>query len=182
MSRYDEMLTYIPDYYLTSAVVLALLSAEGPEIDSVRAAFQDVLNQFYATTATDAGLTLWENELGLSTLGTRTIEERRSRVISKLRGVGTVTNDLLKSVAESYENGSIDIIENAAGYSVTVKFVDQRGIPSNINDLEAAIQEIIPAHIALTFQFIYTTWGEVKTLTWAEVATGTWADLKTKEV
>ena len=89
---------------------------------------------------------------------------------------------MIKNVSESFSNGEVNIIENNLNYSFIVKFVGMLGIPPNMDDLQAAIEEIKPAHLTFTFEYTYTAWEDVKKLTWGQVATGTWEDLKTRKV
>lgn len=166
------MKNYLPDFLRGSQVFVSLIDAEGDEFDQYRTSVEDLLKQFYVETAT-WGLDLWEQMLGLSSYAGKPDDQRRSRIISKLRGMGTVTVSLIKNVAESYVYGTVEVTENHAAYSFTVKFVDPRGIPPNLDDLQTAIEEIKPAHLAVEYQFSYTVWGELNTWnqTWGELNT-----------
>ncbi|WP_138751793.1 putative phage tail protein [Paenibacillus sinopodophylli] len=57
------------------------------------------------------------------------------------------------SVATSYEN--------LPDYTIGIKFVSSLGIPPNIEDLEAAIRAALPAHLAVQYEYTYTTFGEI---------------------
>mgnify|MGYP001009127868 FL=1 len=87
-------------------------------------------------------------------------EFRRERIRAKIRGIGTVTKQMIEVVAKSYSNGEVEVIENPADYSFKIKFVGVRGIPANMADLTLTIEEIKPAHLAYTFEFTYITWAE----------------------
>lgn len=186
MSRADVMLAYVPKFIQTARAYKAIIDAEGTEFDLLRTNLEDILKQFYVETATEWGLDLWEQMLGLKSYAGKPLDQRRSRIISKLRGMGTVTVSLIKNVAESYVYGAVEIIENPAQYSFTVKFIDARGVPPNIDDLKAAIEEIKPAHLAVAYEFRYLIWDELdaknitwdqlgaKNLTWDEFETGGW--------
>ncbi len=180
--RGQEMLSYLPRYYETSRVMRSILQAEGAELDKLRQALDEILAQFFVNTAT-WGLDRWEEELGLSSYAGKPDDQRRSRIMSKLRGYGTITVSLIKNVAESYVYGTVDVIDHPEIYSFTIKFVDPRGIPPNLDDVKAAIEEIKPAHLAVEYQFTYTVWGELNTWgkTWGEFNTLglTWGDLMT---
>lgn len=174
---------YGPEYFRSDRTFLALLQAEGGEFDQIRASMNDILAQFYVETATDWGLDLWEQMLGLTSYAGKPLDQRRSRIISKLRGMGTVTVHLIKNVAESYVYGTVEVTEHPELYSFTIKFVDPIGIPPNLDDLKEAIEEIKPAHLAVEYQFTYTVWGELTNWgkTWGELNTLglTWGDLMT---
>lgn len=172
-TRADIMKSYGPEHFKTDKVFSAILEGEGEEFGQIRTSIDDILKQFFVETATEWGLDLWEQMLGLTSYAGKPLDQRRSRIISKLRGMGTVTVSLIKNVAESYVYGTVEVIESPATYSFTIKFVDPGGVPPNLDDLKAAIEEIKPAHLGVEYQFTYTVWGELNT--WGK----TWGDLNT---
>jgi len=142
----------------------------------VNHSIQDFIDQCFIETAT-WGLAYWEDTVGVLTDVLKDINQRRSVVKAKVRGSGTVTVQFIKNVASSYSNGDVDILEHPSIYSFEVKFVGTRGIPPNLPDLQASINQIKPAHLAVTYTFVYTTWDQVKIVKWSDVKTSTWAGL-----
>lgn len=177
-----RMLELCPKYYELSRVFTASCQAIGSELDELWQAIQDVLDQIFVSTAT-WGLDQWEKMLGLPTYSGKPDDHRRSRIISKLRGIGTVTVELIKNVAESYVNGAVEVENYPEEYRFTVKFVDARGVPPNLDDLKEAIEEIKPAHLAVEYRFTYTVWSELPQwgITWGQIVQQglTWEELKT---
>lgn len=167
---------YLPPYLTTTKIFTNLFSAEQPEIDGVNSNRQDIVNQCFVSTAT-WGLDYWESSLGIVTDHGKDITYRRTVVNAKLRGSGTVTVNLIKSVANSFSNGQVDVIEHNEVYSFEVKFVGTIGVPPNMTDLQDAIEQIKPAHLAVTYTYLYTQWSKADTTTWSTVKTGTWDDL-----
>lgn len=161
--RGQEMLTFLPRYYETSRVMRSLLQAGGTELDGLEATFQESLRQFFVATAT-WGLDIWEKELGLTVIPNLTDDERRMRIVSQIKGFGTCTISLVKQVAESYKYGDVEVIEDFPVYTVTIKFVDTRGIPSNLDNIKAALRAVVPAHLDLKYEFSYLTWDELDSL------------------
>ena len=149
------------EFYESNDEFTALLQSEGLEFDKLKLAIDETLNQFYVRTAT-WGLDRWETELGLSPAPLLTNQERQDRIVSKLRGFGTATIRIIKRVAESYDNGEIDVVENCPEYMIKIVFVDTRGIPSNIADLKTALRDIIPAHLYIEYQYRYNTYGDLE--------------------
>lgn len=159
------MKTYLPGLYEKSRVVDELLQVEGVELDKLRQALNETLDQFFVRTST-WGLDTWEQELGLSPAPDQPEGERRDRVVSRIRGTGTATIRIVKEVAESYDHGAIDVVEDFAAYAVTIQFVDTTGVPPNLTDLQAAVRAVVPAHLALEYQLNYLIWDELNTKAW----------------
>jgi hypothetical protein len=159
------MIGYMPTFYEECREMMAIVETEGEELDQLRSAIDEVLDQFFVDTST-WGLDIWEKELSITVDLNKPLAERRSVVKSKLRGTGTVTFELLKNVAESYDNGAIEVSDTPGEYSIEIKFVDTLGLPTNLDDLKDAIEEVKPAHLAVTYTFRYLTIDEVdQTLT-----------------
>ncbi|WII36809.1 YmfQ family protein [Paenibacillus thiaminolyticus] len=149
-----EMFSFLPAYYETSRVMQADMQAKGAELDMLLRAMDETLEQFFVRTAT-WGLDRWEMELGIPTEKGKPIEQRRAVVESKLRGAGKFSGRLVKSVAEAYDGGKVDVSFQPTEWGFTVKFVDTIGIPPNIDDLKAVIEEIKPAHLIVQYEFSY---------------------------
>jgi Uncharacterized protein conserved in bacteria len=179
--RGQEMLRYLPGYYEASRIMRAVLQAQGAELDRLRGALDEILDQFYIDTAT-WGLDIWEQMLAMPPSADETLEERRDRIKSKIRGYGTATIQTIKKVAESYDKGIVDVAEDYSAMRVIIRFVDTTGVPSNIEDLKAILRELVPAHLAIDFEYNYFTWDELdsKAWTWDELdALGiTWDQLE----
>ncbi|WP_051824110.1 putative phage tail protein [Clostridium sulfidigenes] len=173
----NTLFSYMPKYYKTSKVLDDLNNANAIELTFFKSKLNDVLNQFFIDSA-DFSLERWEKELGIDVNNNYNVEYRRSRILSKLRGQGTITVKLIKEVAESYNNGIVDVIEDNPSYSFIIKFISNKGVPPNIDDLKAAIDEIKPAHLAVIYEFTYNTWDMVSGLTWGGAINKTWNQLR----
>lgn len=174
-----EMLADLPDYYATSRVMSTNMNAQGCELDELWKSLDGALNQYFVSTAT-WGLERWENELGIGIDETKPVSQRRSVILSKLRGIGTVTIQMIRSVAEAYDGGKVEVSLQPETYTFTVRFVDTRGIPPNLDDLKAVIEEIKPAHLAVEYAFTYTQWLELKQKTWGDLKNFTWGEVMTR--
>ncbi|MWC26624.1 putative phage tail protein [Paenibacillus sp. MMS18-CY102] len=140
----------------------------GQRLDSFGSRLADFLLQLDIETATWA-LLIYEKECGIVTDPTKTLEDRRAVIKSKMRGSGKADAALIQLVVNSWTNGGVDIsFEDGV---ITVTFNDVTGIPSNMNDVKAAIELVKPAHLPITFIFNYMTWDELdaKGLTWNEL-------------
>ncbi|NLW89978.1 MAG: DUF2313 domain-containing protein [Syntrophomonadaceae bacterium] len=183
-----SMLQCCPEYYQTSLIFKTYLQTAGAELDTYVTGIDLLLAAMFVATAPDWALDIWESELGLVSYSGKALDQRRSRIISKIRGIGTVNIALIKSVAEAYTYGSVEVTPDPATYSFTITMTDKHGIPSNYEDMQAAIEEIKPAHLGVTYVLRYLIWNELdaegltwnevdaKALTWNDFELGGWID------
>ena len=172
-----SLLDKFPSFWLGSPEFCDLQQALDPEAAALRAVAEDAMAQLDVNTAT-WGLKYWEQALGVPVDKEKEPAYRRSRIISKLRGAGVTTTAMVKSVAEAFSNGEVEIISDSAAYTVTIKFVGAIGTPPNMADLTAALRDIMPAHLAWVYEYTYNTWAVTKQHTWAELKSRTWAAVK----
>lgn len=175
-----DLMGLLPEFYRNSLEVVDLQGAIQPAAQAAQTARNDLIAQLNVATAT-SGLDVWETALGLKTDPSKSLEFRRTRIMSKLRGQGTTTVAMLKNVSESFSNGAADILEYPAEYRFEIKFVGTWGVPPNMNDLTAAIEEIKPAHLVYAFVYIFRTHGQLAAYTNAQLANYTHEQLREQE-
>lgn len=156
-----SMFDYGPKMYEELVESVAIIETEATEIELLHSRIADVLNQFNVESST-WGLKAYEYEVGVTTDVNKPIDQRKSVVISKLRGAGVTTRELIENVAEAYANADVEVTEDNPHYNVIVKFVGVLGIPPNMSDLERSLREIIPAHMIYTLVFTYVTYDMLK--------------------
>ena len=177
------MLKKLPSYYRKSKVMQELFESIESEFQRLKDKVTLTENQFFVILS-DENITLHEQDTGLTPDPSADMDTRRGRVLSKLRGTGTVTKTMMKNVAASFVNGDIEIIEYPSRYCFGVKFTSRNGVPYNITDIQAMIEEIKPAHLAVEYIFTYRMWEEVlNTLkSWEETRSYTWYNLLCFEI
>lgn len=173
-----DLMVKLPEHYQNSPQVRELQRVLGLMADEAEGALEETLAQFFPQTAYGWGLELWERAYGIPVDLSKPLEYRRTRVISKLRGQGATTVAMIQNVAESFSNGQVEIEEHNDEFYFVVRFTSNYGVPPNIEDLRAAINEIKPAHLAWLFEYLYRTWGQAGAYTWGALAEHTWDDLK----
>ncbi|SMF72492.1 hypothetical protein SAMN05661091_0875 [Paenibacillus uliginis N3/975] len=152
MSKTEAWLSYLPSYYQEITEMKSIASAKGAELDNLADRLEDMLDQHYPETATWT-LSRYEQDLSIPTNLSKPVEQRRSVIISKMRGSGKVSGSMLKNVAQAFEGGRIDVSVSPAEYKIIITFIDTLGIPENLDDLEKALDDIKPAHMALDYEF-----------------------------
>jgi len=166
-----------PDFYAGSPEFKDLQAAVEPEILALWEARDSLLAQLNVETAT-WGLKYWEQTLGIPVEESKDVSYRRSRIQSKLRGAGVTTVALIKNVAESFANGEVEVTEYPSLFKLEITFVSQMGVPPNINDLTAALKEILPAHLAWDYVYIYRTYSQLSAYTHAALAAYTHTEIR----
>ena len=168
----------LPSFYKQSDSVIDIQGSLEKERCILEENIKKLINDLFAITSEN--IERWEKLVGIKSDVSKTLEFRKTNVIARIRGKGTTTVDLIKNVSISYSNGEVDVIEDNENYKFIVRFVGQKGIPTNLNDLKNAIEEIKPAHLEVEYQFIYNTWNMISYLTWNEANTSTWERLRVR--
>ena len=151
-----SLLDLLPNYYRGSPETVALQSAVESEVDRVQKAKQNLFDQLNVDTAT-WGLALWEKAFGILPEAADSLDIRRSHVKSKMRARGVTTASMIQNVAESFINGAASVIEHPEQYTFDIQFDATQQIPSNLEGLSKAIEEIKPAHLAYAYVYIFIT-------------------------
>jgi len=164
--------------YSNSAEARAIQNGYQDAVDKLWLNARDATAQCFVATATWS-LSMWEAYLGLLDGAALDEQVRSERIISKLRGSGVSTPELVERVAESYYNGDCEVTEQFSDYTFTIKFLSTRGKPPGLEQLKAAIEEIKPAHLAVLYVFMYTTHGELSPFTHTQLHGHTHEQLRT---
>ncbi|WP_042170619.1 putative phage tail protein [Paenibacillus gorillae] len=170
------LMNHLLEFYADIKESRIICQTEGTEFDSLESASAGLLSQRFVDSAT-WGLQRWEKELGIAVTAGQPFEQRRAVIWSRMRGTGTVRTESIKVVAGAYTNGEVEVLENFSESTITLKFVSVLGIPPNIADLTETLRSLIPAHLFIRFEYIYTTWGNIEA-----APEFTWSDLKDRNI
>lgn len=148
----------------------------------IESVFLEIVNNAYIKTANEESLKKMEKEFDIVASKSSTLDDRRSKLLSILRGQG-VTNILkIKTIAESFENGEVEIVPHFEDYYYAIKFVGKKGIPNRLDDLYSSIEAVNPCHLGINYEFNYERWGELYGNTtspykWGELKKFTWSEV-----
>lgn len=156
--RVQKLILQLPRFMRKSMVFDSIFGAIASQIDTRAADFEELCRQMSVETATWA-LAIYEAELGIPIDPHKPLAERRAVIKSKMRGFGKVDAALIKIVADSYTNGDVDV--DFTDGTIVITFTSVVGLPPNIEDLQAAIEEIKPAHLAVLYVYLYNTHQEL---------------------
>lgn len=173
-----KLIEYLPQDYRRSPPVVELQEALEKMLLEAEDTGEDLRAQFFLHTAT-WGLADWEWMYGLETDTKKTDPIRRSAILTRIMGQGTTTREVMRTVAESFIGGAVEIIEINAEYAFHIVLLETIGIPGCIAELRKAIEEIKPAHLNYDFIYRYNTWGMARTgITWGAARKRTWREMK----
>ncbi len=173
-----NMLRYMPDYYQPSQVIRALFKAVTAELRRLEFDADTVRDSLFLDSVVE-NIGRWEADLGITPDHNKPYDFRREKVRAKLRAVGTTTREMIANVAAAFPNGEVEVIEDNANYSFKVRFTGVKGLPKNMTDLSAILEEIKPAHLAYIYDYTYNAWDFLITKTWGEVSPLTWSEIQT---
>ena len=171
--EWDNMLSSLPTAYRKDAWVIALLSAIAGVDSAQRADADETAQQMFLDSMTWA-LAIEERIAGITPAAGASLEERRSVLQAKWRSTtGKCDVDLIQSVCDSWENGQVDV--DFVDGEIILEFVGSYGVPDAdaLAALKTAVQEVIPAHLAVQYLYRYLLVREVSAMTVSELQTHT---------
>ncbi len=176
-----SLMDLLPVYYSGNSTMEELQEILTTDINNLAARLDETINECFVNTASKL-LSRYEKIYGLEVDVTKSDIFRRERIKAKLRGVGTVTKQMLIETARSYSNGEVEVIEDAANHSFKIKFVGTLGIPDNMADLTLTIEEIKPAHLSYTFEYVFNTNSVLGSFTHSHLGAYTYEQLREEVV
>lgn len=165
-----ELMSYLPELYRESPEMVAIQQAIQPELELMWQGRDDLLAQLDPNTAT-WGLSYWEDALGLTTNTALPVDQRRTRIIARLRGMGTTTVAVIKSVVETFCPGcEVSVIEHYSEYLVEIHLTITDQAVADNDGLRDVLGLIMPAHLAWGFSFTLETVGGIRCGVCSELA------------
>ncbi|WP_196606489.1 putative phage tail protein [Pectinatus frisingensis] len=155
-----DILKYLPVFLAKDSNFKNIADACSAEHDSIRLQLQDILNQFFVSTAT-WGLTLWENTLAITPNANDDYIARRNRIFLKVQANQTSTIEYMTTIASRYfaDNANVSIISDNANYAFSIiadaVSFDITGLIEAINTYKPAHLAFLIVHLLQTKEYIY---------------------------
>ena len=162
-----NLINKLPSFY-DNDITRPIQNSFTVEADLINDKVEKTLEQFFVDSAT-YGLDKWEKMLGISK-NNNDIQTRIENIKAKMRSRGTTTVSVIKNICEAYSNGIVEVIVNHSDYSFIIDFVGTIGIPKAFAELDKAIEEIKPAHLAHSYKFNYNTHLDISNYTHEQLA------------
>lgn len=147
-----------------------LTEAESKEFAFIDGVVGELEKNMSINGTTESNIARAEGDFLVTPDNRKTLQDRVSILLAKLRGVGTTTPAMVKNLARSFEYGEIEIDEESKEDVLIIRFTSIYGTPPNMVDFIAALTEILPAHLLLEFIYKYLTWNDYESYnrTWDE--------------
>lgn len=174
------MINALHRLYRTDPWINEIFSAIGIELDEVEKELDRIYNDEFFDTLSEKAVLRYEKLLAITPKFGQTLENRRSIIRAKWIGSGKVTLAMMQEVANSWKNGAIAL--EFIGGRIHVKFISPVGVPENLADLQEALENVKPAHLAIYFTFMYLTWGDLLGSTWGEAKQRDWKHVKQEDI
>ena len=153
-----SMMERLPYYYRKSEVVKELYRVIQLLLDKLSAGAAAEEMRLFITTTDD--FTLHEKDVRLSEIVADN-ETKRSRVLAKLQGYNLLTKEELERYIKIYDKTGCTVTEDFANYTINIVFSGRTGVPYNIDEIKAAVDEVKPAHIKVEYGYIKNTWNDI---------------------
>ena len=151
----SKLMRYLPPYYDGSDESRTIQEAFQPELDGLWRFRNELFLQLNPNTAT-WGLAFWEQAFGIIVNENKPLELRRSAVIGKLRGIGVVTAEMLRSMAEAFTHSLVTVTDMPRESAGWFRF-ELLDIPAFLSELRDALLEVMPAHLDFTLEGVLPT-------------------------
>ena len=148
----------VPDYYINSKVMENIFRAIANEFTIYEQDCENTRNEltFYSASNT---LDRYERDFVLPISNNYENSYRISKMLSKLRGKGIITEQVIKDIAKSFSNGEVEVSTIPIEYTLIIKFTGVMGIPPNLNDLKEILETLKAADWKIVYEYTYNTYG-----------------------
>jgi len=154
MSKSSEVIkSYVPYEIQNSYIFNEIFNAYGDVFDKLGLDISDLFLQILPQTATEWGIKLWEKRIGITTNTSKSIEERRSRVLAKLNTRGTTTIEVIKQICKSFIS-EVEVIQHYPEYYFEINLLSTTGFPYALDSLYDSVEIAKPAHLGVKYKLI----------------------------
>lgn len=146
----------LPGFWAGSPQVVELQRVLDEMVQAAGSSQADTLAQLFLPTAT-WGLSWWEQAYGITPTSGQTEDQRRTRILGKIRGQGVATVALIQATAGAYVDAAVSVDEHPNEFRFTVVFDGIGAQPPEPEEMTDALNEIKPAHLTFDYLYLYHT-------------------------
>ena len=148
------------------------------ELQAVENARDSILQNKNIPTCDEHGISVFESDMGVTPLGTDTLEDRKTRCLLKWNNTLPYNYQTVVSMLDTIVGRRNYVcILNGLVLSIKIDYDSQRQIDTIINSLRS----FIPANVEINTSIRGNTWGDISRFTWGELAQDTWENIQYDE-
>ncbi len=174
----DKLIKQLQQFMRKSDVYKQIFDADEAELEARQARIADLKLQLSVDTAT-WGLAIYERDYNIPVNELKSYADRRALIKSRMRGSGTVTSSLIKTVALAFTGGQISVEFDG---KINITFTDIVGTPTNIDDFKDAIDEIKPAFLDVIYEYLYNQYQNLIVFTYGQLEQYTYEQLRSTKL
>ena len=157
-----SLIKYLPEFLRGIREYKAILTdAVEPEIVELFQATEDSLNDQFVETASEYGVSRYENIVGVVPKATYSLEDRKFTILMRINEHTPYT---LASLKQKLENlcgkDNYSVREDVDNYTLTVRIA--LTARNNYNDVAVMLEKIVPANMIIDLSLMYNqhyVWG-----------------------
>lgn len=137
------------------------LQSEGEALDKIAEELAWTQREMHLMTAREEGLSGWQTLLSCQT-GSQEPEDVRAALAALLRvGSGSFT---LAAVNDALQGCGVPVRVEETGdpLKLSVSFPGSSGVPADFARMQPLIQNLLPCHVLVEYQFQYRTWADLE--------------------
>ena len=144
-----KLIDYLPPVLQSVMEFAAITGAQQPEIEAAWDALNLVMDNQFIDTATEAGVTVWEKEIGIIPLATDTLDERKTRLMVQWNSNTNYTLSFFIQLLRLLDN-DVSIVQQDYCLLITISFKDY-----TLHDLKNMFSMYLPANIIVLCKIKY---------------------------
>ena len=144
-------------YFYDNGYTRPIIEAEQIESDILIEEIADTLKQCFISTAT-WGLDYWEDMLFIPRNISKSYDERRSIIYTRMRATRTTTVEVVKELASAFFSPeNVTVTEHNSNYSFNIEFENIKVSTAKLQDVINVLEIYKPAHLNYDFTFSVKT-------------------------
>lgn len=155
-SSVEVLKSYVIEEIRNNYIFQEIFNVHGNILDKLGGELSNLFLQVLPQTATEWGLDLWEKRVGIITNTSKSIEERRAKILAKLNTRGTTTVEVIKQICKSFVS-NVEIVEHNSEYYFEVNLLTATGFPYALDSLYDSVEIAKPAHLGVKYKLISLT-------------------------
>lgn len=154
----SDILEYLPPVFSEIREMIVHAKAQKPELESLWMASDNAYNDQFLDTMTENGIKRWEAILNIQPSGNDMLEDRRFRIVNKLRAKLPYTYRMLEMHLNQLCGSEGYIMSyNPVTWTLYIRVSLTR--KKQFNDVHELLKEMLPANIILDYDLQYNSYA-----------------------